>query len=256
MIFKDMTNEDYHAHPAISSSDVKMVASKSLFHWRNNVRVAKPAFDLGTAVHAMLLEPEADLVIRGPETRRGNEWKEKVAAHPGKTVLPSGEYDEARRMAEAVIMTPHAGRMLQAPDLLCEASFIAVEPDIGLMVKCRPDGLLRGSGVIIDVKTCQDASPRGFEKDVRNFRYDLQAAFYTHVLSLEGVPCNQFYFVCVEKAWPHAVGVHALSSSYIKYAHNNMMMLLEQIEQAEKAEAFPTGWPEINVIDLPAWLDT
>lgn len=33
MIRTDLTNEEYHAHPAISSSDVK-AAAKSLAHWK------------------------------------------------------------------------------------------------------------------------------------------------------------------------------------------------------------------------------
>jgi hypothetical protein len=56
----EMTNEEYHAHHAISSSDVKMVHGKSLAHWQGAERKEKAAWDLGTAVHAMLLEPEKE----------------------------------------------------------------------------------------------------------------------------------------------------------------------------------------------------
>lgn len=254
MIYTDWSNEEYHDHPAISSTDVKMVASKTLHHWRGHVRVDKPAFDLGTAVHAMLLEPELDLVVRGPDSRRGKDWTETVAKNEGKTVLPSGEYDEAKKMADSVMRHKIAGNMLNAPDLLCEASFICIEPDIAISVKCRPDGLLRGSGVVFDIKTCQDASPRGFEKDLRNYGYDLQAAFYMHVLRLEGIHCPGFYFICVEKTAPYAVAIHTLSPEYLKHAHHRMMATLAQIAEAERTEEFTTGWPEINVIDLPAWM--
>ena len=76
MIRHDMTNEAYHAHPAISSSDVKTVFNKSLAHWQLSQRRESAAFDLGSAVHALVLEPEKDLVRCGPADRRGTAWKD------------------------------------------------------------------------------------------------------------------------------------------------------------------------------------
>lgn len=73
-----LSNAEYHAMDAISSSDVKMVHSKSLAHWKAKVYKSSVAFDLGTAVHALCLEAEKNLVMRGPETRRGKAWSEGI----------------------------------------------------------------------------------------------------------------------------------------------------------------------------------
>ena len=59
----ELSNEEYHEHKAISSSAVKTVHAKSLLHWKKNKYVDSAAFQLGTAVHALLLEPEKNLVI-------------------------------------------------------------------------------------------------------------------------------------------------------------------------------------------------
>ena len=75
-----LSNASYHAHPAISSSDVKAVASKSLAHWKGKVWKDSSAFALGSAVHALVLEPEKNLVLRGPEDRRGDKWKKAQLA--------------------------------------------------------------------------------------------------------------------------------------------------------------------------------
>jgi hypothetical protein len=76
VIRTDLTNEQYHAHHAISSSDVK-AAARSLAHWKGAERKESLALDIGTAFHEMTLEPEMrGRIIRGPETRRGNAWKE------------------------------------------------------------------------------------------------------------------------------------------------------------------------------------
>ena len=49
-----LTNTEYHAKKDhISSSDVKMVHSKSLAHWKAKTYSSSPVFDMGTAVHAM-----------------------------------------------------------------------------------------------------------------------------------------------------------------------------------------------------------
>ena len=46
---------------------------------------------------------------------------------------------------------------------------------------------------MFDIKTCQDASPTGFAKAVRDYGYDIQAAFYKHVMHLEGRDSKRFF---------------------------------------------------------------
>jgi hypothetical protein len=75
----DYEYHDKEIHPHISSSDVKTVLSKSLLHWMGQERKESIAFDIGKAVHALILEPEKDLVVRGPEDRRGSKWKDAKA---------------------------------------------------------------------------------------------------------------------------------------------------------------------------------
>ena len=47
MINKDLSNKEYHEHPSYSSSDVKAVATSTIYHWKNAVRKESAAFDLG-----------------------------------------------------------------------------------------------------------------------------------------------------------------------------------------------------------------
>jgi len=65
--------------------------------------------------------------------------------------------------------------------------------------------------IALDVKTCGDARPAAFTKDIMNLHYDLQAAFY-----MEGVRRfmgeeGTFIFVSVEADAPHATAYYALS---------------------------------------------
>ena len=59
-----MSNAEYHATDAISSSDVKMVYGKSLAHWKAKVYKSSTVFDVGTAVHSMVLE-DGKVIERG-----------------------------------------------------------------------------------------------------------------------------------------------------------------------------------------------
>jgi exodeoxyribonuclease VIII len=251
----DMTNEDYHARPEISSSDVKAVASKSLAHWKGKVWKDSSAFALGSAVHALVLEPEKNLVIRGPEDRRGNKWKiDKLAADiDGKILLTEGDYDLAQAIAAPLINHEVVKGFISQPDFVAEGSFFATDPVTNVKIKCRPDGFVPSSGVVFDIKTTRDASPDGFPREIRSYNYDLQAAFYLRCLRAAGYDANTFIFVCVEKEAPYAVCLHALTDRYLEAADLRVTETLEKIHRAEAAGVFQTGWPLINHCDLPRW---
>lgn len=255
MITTDLTNEQYHAHDAISSSDVKAVASTSLLHWKSKTYKRSAAFDLGTAVHALVLEPEKALVVRGPEDRRGSKWKEKQAEADlaGQLLLTEADFDKAAAMALAVINSP-IGPTLVGNDTINEASIFATDPATGLQIKTRPDSYWPDRGIVYDVKTTQDASPTGFAREIQKYNYALQAAFYMHVMRCAGLKAKKFVFVAVEKEPPFAVGIHMLTDEYITWAERQMHDVLAQIKEAQATSTFTTGWPAVNIVDLPRWM--
>lgn len=253
MIRHDMTNEEYHLDPAISSSDVKTVYLKSLRHWKYQVRKGSTAFDLGTAVHAMVLEPEKELVRKGPADRRGDKWKhEKMAADfDGILLLPAAEYDLAETIAASVIANTPA--WLDMPRTV-EASVFADDPVTGIKIKCRPDIYIESEGLVVDLKTCTSASPRIFSRDVHAYGYNLQAAFYLRTLRAAGLDAGRFLFLAVEKEPPYAVCIHEIDADYLITSDAIITKTLLQIRDAEQKGLYTTGWPEVNVIGQPAWI--
>ena len=250
-----LSNSQYHADDAISSSDVKMVHSKSLAHWKAKTYSSSPVFDMGTAVHAMVLE-EAKGIVRGPETRRGKAWAEayEEAQANDQTLLTAADYDLARNIADSVLFHP-AGQRMAGPTTVNEASFFATDPETGLKIKCRPDSYWDAKGVLYDLKTCQDASPRGVAKDMIAYNYAIQQAFYMHCLEQAGYEASQFVFVHVEKTGAHAVSTNIIHEEYLDWAKGEMHMTLRKIAKANEAQKWDTGWSDqTNVIDLPRWL--
>ena len=258
MITSDkLSNAEYHAHDAISSSDVKMVAKSTLAHWKAKTYKSSPTFDLGTAVHAMVLESEKDIVLRGPETRRGNAWKDayEEADANGQTLLTMADYDLAREMADSLLMHPVGARMA-GDTVINEASFFADDSKTGLQLKTRPDSYWQAKGTILDIKTCQAADPKTFAKDCLNYGYAIQAAFYMHTLKLAGYEANSFLFACVEKTAPYAIAVHELSPEYLAYGEQLMLDAMRKIATANASGLYDTGWSTgVNTIDLPRWLE-
>jgi hypothetical protein len=180
---------------------------------------------------------------------------QELAKADGAVLLPAADYELAHRMAASVRANAMAARLLSDPDLITEASFFCTDPAFELELKCRPDGFIPSKGIVFDVKTCQDASPRGFARAVRQFGYDVQAAFYLDVLAMCEQAAEKFIFICVEKDAPHCVGIHELTPEYLIWAERQVLGTLGMMAIAAEDGQHDTGWPTVNVIDLPLWLD-
>ena len=254
-----LSNEEYHAHKAISSSDVKTVATKSLAHWKGQQRHETPALTLGTAFHDITLEG-GENTLCGPENRRGNAWKEAEAEAKaeGKVLLTQGDYEIANAMSESVMRLPRVAELIDHKGAVKEESIFVKCHQTGLELRCRPDLYIESEGIILDLKSTVDASPNrgGFEKSFWNFAYDLQAAFYRYVLVLEGIPIEKVLFACTEKQPPYASCLFEVSDEVLDYAHHRMINVLHHIKEADERKAYGTGWPSVNVIQLPEWLQS
>ncbi len=254
---KEMSNAEYHATDAISSSDVKTVYGKSLAHWKHRATF-KPtvAMAIGTAVHDMVLEGGENVIRHNGPDRRGKQWSEPFAEAEaqGKLLMTAADFDLAADVASSVLFHP-AGAKMAGADTINEASFFATDPKTGMEIKCRPDSYDEEKGVIYDIKTCQDASPRAVEADIRKYNYAIQAAFYLHVLNCGEMNAKRFIFVFVEKTAPFAVNCVELSEDYMSWAKMQMHKSLADINEANKSQIWDTGYSKgINTIDLPSWL--
>ena len=137
------------------------------------------------------------------------------------------DYDLARNVADSVLFHP-AGQRMAGPDVINEASFFATDPDTGLEIKCRPDSYWQEQGVVYDIKTCQDSSPRGVAKQMIDYG----------------------------KTPPYAVSVNELSEEFLAWGQQQMHKTLSKIKNASDDGYYPTGWSDrVNVIELPRWLN-
>jgi exodeoxyribonuclease VIII len=258
---EQLTNEEYHAHPAISRSALSLV-KRSPLHYRAYADRTEPvdptpAMRFGTAVHAAVLEPHIfdEQYVLAPEfsrtTKAGKEAWASAAAE-GQELLLRSEWDAIQAIRESIQAHPAANQCLSAPGIN-EASFLAKDPQTGLHLKCRPDRLTF-SGWCIDLKTTQDASATEFTRSIAKFDYHVQAAFYLHVIeAATGIRPKGFIFLAVEKAAPYAVHMMRLSDVAIQQGTREMVAHLRTLQSCIESSTWPGYSDQVEDVTLPSW---
>ena len=253
MIRTDLTNKQYHEVDAISSTDAKAVVLSTIYHWHHQERRETPAMQKGTAVHDFALEGGNNTVC-GPETRRGNAWKDAVAEAGDKLLLPEAEYFECQSIAAALRADPACAKQLDHPSALQENSLFATCYGDTLKVKARPDSYNPDDFIMSDVKVTVDPSPTGFVREIYKYRYDVQAAFYKYVASLVGWEIAQFAFLAVSNTKPYVAHLHVMSLESMKRGENDMFKALNEISEAKQNNSYTTGWPRFSMAYPPSWM--
>lgn len=262
-----MENADYHAHPAVSKSGLDLIARSPLHYWARyldpNRVPTEPtaAMRLGTAVHTLTLEQDQfeNRYVTAPSVdRRTKEgkarWLEFEANAGGRELISADDRATISRMAEAVWRHPAAAMLLHWQGK-AETTHMWTDATTGVECKCRPDWLTNDGNLIVDLKTTEDASPRGFQRSVANYRYHVQAAWYLNgIEAATGHRPDQFIFICVEKKAPFAVGVYAADAEMIQIGVETAARDLEVYATCKAADAWPSYSDQIEPLSLPAWM--
>ena len=252
-----MTNEEYHAHPALSKSGLDRMAISPAHYqaWLTEPRIETPAMKFGTAAHCCILEPDRFLVEyeRLPNIdRRTKAGKETYAEleSTGKILLSADDWIAIHKMHESVMNHP-AARELLSEGIAETSHFSTID---GVAVKCRPDWL--NKPIVADLKTTQDASLSGFSKSIANYRYAVQAAFYSDILASLGHDVVAFLFIAVEKTAPYAVGVYELDDMSLEIGREQYQRDLDTYRRCVESGEWPAYSNGVEKISLPRWAVT
>lgn len=180
-----------------------------------------------------------------------------------RTVLTPEQWDQLHRMRDAVMAHPAARGVLE-----------------------------RGQNMVVDLKTCEDASLEGFSKSIANWRYDVQHPYYLDGLreairqsggelpeqavagaaelsaywidNETGVLCrcrpdfwrgqpNHFIFIAVEKKPPYAVGVYRLDAESVDIGRAVYRTDLKRYADCLANDNWPGYGDKIQTISVPGW---
>ena len=137
---------------------------------------------------------------------------------------------------------------------LTELSFFSEDLG-GIRAKCRPDWISHDKNIVVDLKTTQDASPKGFQKSIGQFGYHIQAAFYLRTLQNLGFDSYDFIFIAIEKTAPFCVGVYRASMEMLEEGNKKVDEAIDKILWCKENDSYPDYTPnEIETIDLPPWM--
>ena len=255
---KEITNEEYHGKKEYeSSTNIRDIlnSEKKYLHRKTTEQVPTKAMEEGTAVHAFFLENNKfyDEYIFRPEglnarTKEGKEWMKE---NEGKKILSYEWKENLDLMNESIINSP--AKIIYNNDNYSELSFFW-DDLYGIRGKCRPDCLSYNGRFVLDLKTTQDASPKGFQKSIGGFGYHIQAAWYLRGLRKLGVEVDEFLFVAIEKTAPFCVGVYRADKEMLEEGDKKIDEALHLISECKENDMYLDYTPEIQNISLPPWM--
>ncbi|EEW5279291.1 exodeoxyribonuclease VIII [Escherichia coli] len=261
-IYYGISNENYHAGPGVSKSQLDDIAdTPALYLWRKNAPVdttKTKTLDLGTAFHCRVLEPEefSNRFIVAPEfNRRTNAGKEEEKAFlmeyasTGKTVITAEEGRKIELMYQRVMALP-LGQWLVESAGHAESSIYWEDPETGILCRCRPDKIIPEFHWIMDVKTTADI--QRFKTAYYDYRYHVQDAFYSDGYEAQFGVLPTFVFLVASTTvecgrYPVEIfmmGEEAKLAGQQEY-HRNLRTLADCLNTDE--------WPAIKTLSLPRW---
>lgn len=257
----DMPIDVYLEDPALSSTGARrLLDSPARFRWEQAHRRTSAAFDLGHAVHSLVLGsgpqiaciPESVLSSSG--STNTNAAREFIAAKVSEGVVPlkADLFDVAMATADAVMSHPRARHIFEDAAGEAEVSVFATDPLTGVACKARFDWLTEDMGV--DLKTTAGtAGAPGFGRDVAKYGYAIQDQWYRDVLRWATGREVGFQFVVVEKAPPHLVAVHQLDDMTLMQARAMGAKARAIYSDCAQANTWPGYGDEVLTPQIPTW---
>ncbi len=253
MIVEDMAINQYHEHPALSASGIKLLAKSPAHYYGKYLDPNRPRGDDGTAAmragtlaHCVLLEPHKvhERYVVKPEgmsfsTKEGKIWRD--AQPPFIEIVSADDMRAAQAQAGSVMAIPELQNLLCSGGV--EQSVFAKDPVTGIDIKCRPDHATDADAgvVLFDLKTCEDASPRWFGAASKRYGYDLQAAFYGRVYEVAtGKKVIGMIFGAVESSWPHVAAAYTIPEDVLDEARQKCDELIGVYAACMKSGKWPS----------------
>jgi len=255
-LIDNMPDADYRAAAGLAFSKLVRI-DQSPAHTLVK-RKATTAMDFGRAAHVCILEPTRFVGLYAPAPRVDRRTKAGKDAYeaarqqtPNAELLPEDDYETLIAMRKGVYANANLQRILAAPHMT-EASMFWTDQTTGLALKGRADWLSR-RGVLIDLKTTEDASVEAFERSLATWDYFGQLAYYADGATACGIDVQHCLLIAVEKEQPFGVAVYQIDDSALDAGRAMNRWRLTRYAQCVKDNSWP-GYPaHIQTIGLPAW---
>lgn len=262
---KDMSAEEYHALPYANASSLKAIR-KSVRHMLTPY-ARKHAFDLGTAIHTIVLEGKEEFLDRHPvrpecwnswRTNDAKAWRAEQES-AGRLVVDPSDRRLAARLAREVSQCDAAKALLDRSTERRELTYIWHDETYDVPCKCRFDAVAVDGGrfIGIDLKSTRSALPYDFRGSIVKFGYDVQASHYSAGFkAVEGEDLLAYTIIAVETQEPHGVAVYSLKPEVLERGEWERELAMQKYADWHH-DGRPTDEPvyptHIMEIGLPKW---
>ncbi len=258
------TIEEYH-------TDRQWLSHSALELFRKSPRLYKMWFDgewereetkefrIGSALHAMVLEPDSfeERFETIDCTSRNSKMYKGVDFSTHKEVLLRSEFEQVQKMASAIKCHSWIDRAILVGEK--EVSYRFIDPISGIPCKIRPDAICGGlvRPVLWELKTTRDPSEAAWVRDAAIFGYHRQAAFYIEGLKNSGFLFEKFPFfmyAVIGSVEPYDVFVYRLDQEALDLGkHENEQSFRELKERRLNNDWRERNHGKIATVSLPAW---
>lgn len=250
--------------PTLSSSIAHRIISRSPLHgWARHPRLnpdweqeTNDAFDLGSAVHAVLLEGKRDILA---VCDFADDWRSKdarafrdEARAEGKIPLMPAQAAVVDRMVGAATRAILSRDLAGIGPLDAEQTIVWHEENAWL--RCRPDLIARNGSVILSYKTTSAvAEPDRYVRNIIDLGYEMQAAFElrgaTEVFGAE----PKYVWIVGETTEPFAVSLIGMTPALREYAMERYDLAVERWTDCLNRNDWP-GYPtRVCYVDVPGY---
>lgn len=261
----DLTNAEYHADPALSSTGARRLLPPScpakFDYLRSHPEQTSEAFDLGHAAHDAVLGSGPEIVLVEARDWRTKAAKEKAAAARERGAVPLllDQWNRVLEMRAALLAHPFAGKLFEPGSGQPEASLFWRDDRTGIMRRARPDWLRDPGGdrlIVPDLKTADSADPADFARQAARYGYHQQGAWYLDAVRALGLADDAvFVFVVQEKTPPYVVSVVQLDAAAMRIGAALNRRAIDVYVQCSERGEWPGYVEDVALASLPRWYE-
>ena len=256
-----MNFSDYQAIQGINASFLKACAKSAYdgFQYLHNPIEPTEAMRFGTALHAYFLERETfeDRFAVSPRfDRRTKEGKSGFEAftsqHKGKQIIDQEDMDLILALSRSARQFDELEQFFNSHGTEREVTLVGSYEDTS--IKGRIDALNIFSGIILDVKTTKDASPKSFARDFLSFGYDIQLYHYAKLVGKPGEDWNKILVLACETSTGQSALYNVTEFVCRSEASDRYHQALDTAKAVLKMKDAPAKYgTKTEILAVPAW---
>lgn len=245
---------DYHGDISrISNSGVKEMLKTPAHYYqaylapRTEPRKETEALIFGQILHCLVYEPldfpkrfyiMPKISQRSHAGKSAVEEAQKLAVSHRKRLIFREEYELARQMSEVIRDHPFMREVMSQG--MGERTILFNDALTGAPCKIRLDWWSESTGLIIDLKTCEDASRSGFANSVKKYKYYIQDPFYLDGCQASGelYPEGMVFFA-IEKKPPYLCKPYFIPDDARQYGRQEINRALSSYMECRRTGLWP-----------------